>query len=301
MMSLLPEVVAQDNNRCGEGPIWDAERRRLIWTDIESALVYQSFPANGEKSVLSRGLSVAGIALDRSGALVFAGATGLHVWRSPQDCRTLADQFEGEPLAFNDLIAGPQGRVYAGTVYWGADGMEKPGKLYLFGRTSRARVVEEGILLANGLGFSPDDRTLYFTDSAARTLYAYDVEPATGDLSNRSTFVRVPAEEGIPDGLTVDSEGFVWSAQWYGAQIVRYDPDGQVERRIPMPVTQVSSVGFGGDDLMDLYITTAGESWPSPLAPKGYDFNATNSGGSLYRVRLDVPGKPEHLADLGGA
>jgi sugar lactone lactonase YvrE len=300
-MPAVPEVVAQDNNRCGEGPIWDAERRRLLWTDIESALVYQLFPANGEKSVLSRNLSVAGIAPDRSGALVFAGATGLHLWRGPDDCRTLAQEFEGETLTFNDLVAGPHGRIYAGTVYWGADGMEKPGTLYLFSPTGSVRVVEEGILLANGLGFSPDNRTLYFTDSAARAIYAYDVESASGSLSNRRVFVRVPDEEGIPDGLTVDSEGFVWSAQWYGAQVVRYDPDGRVERRIPMPVTQVSSVGFGGDDLRDLYITTAGESWPSPLAPNGYDFGSSNIGGSLYRVRLDTPGKQEHLADLGGA
>jgi sugar lactone lactonase YvrE len=293
------EVVAQDDNRCGEGPIWDAERRRLIWSDIESSLVYQFFPANGEKSVLSRGLMVAGIALDRSGALVFAGDTGLHLWRAPDDCRTLAREFEGEPFFFNDITADPQSRVYAGTAYWGPDGMEKPGKLVLFDCGGSIRVVEDGIKLANGLGFSPDNRTLYFTDSAARTIYAYDADPATGALANRRTFVRVPDDEGLPDGLTVDSEGFVWSAQWYGAQVVRYDPDGAVERRIPMPVTQVSSVGFGGDDLMDLYITTAGESWLSPLAPPGYEFDASNIGGSLYRVRLEVPGKTGHFADLG--
>src|SRR5207253_6018006 len=129
----------------------------------------------------------------------------------------------------------------------------------------------------------------------------YGVQPDTGALSNRRVFVQVPADEGIPDGLTVDSEGYVWSAQWYGSQVVRYDPDGAVERRITMPVTQVSSVGFGGDDLTDLYITTAGESWPSPLAPTDYDFNAPNIGGSLYRARLEIHGKPEHHAHLAGS
>src|SRR5207247_7061215 len=136
--------------------------------------------------------------------------------------------------------------------------------------------VEEGVELANGLGFSPDNRTLYFTDSAARKIYAYDVQPETGRLSNRRIFASVTADEGLPDGLTVDAEGFVWSAQWYGSQVVRYDPDGKVERRIAMPITQVSSVAFGGENLTDLYITSAGGSWASQLAPPGYNFDAPN-------------------------
>src|SRR5215212_7739234 len=187
-MNAQLEIVAQDNNRCGEGPIWDAARRRLIWTDNASSLVYQLVPATGEKSVLSRGLTVGGIALDRSGALVFAGDTGLQLWRGPDDCRTLATEYEGESFFFNDILGAPQGRLYAGTLYWGEDGMEKPGKLFLFERGGGVRVVEEGIELANGLGFSPDNRTLYFTDSAARKIYAYDVQLETGALSNRRVF-----------------------------------------------------------------------------------------------------------------
>jgi sugar lactone lactonase YvrE len=297
-MSAGLEIIAQDDNRCGEGPIWDAARRRLLWTDIESAITYQFIPSTGEKTVLSEGLMVAGIALNRSGELVFAGSGGLHLWRGPGDYRTLATEHEGESFYFNDIIADPQGRVYAGTVYWGPDGMEKTGKLYRFEKGGRCRVVEEGVLLANGLGFSPDNRTLYFTDSAARRIYAYDARPESGELSNRRVFVQVPSDEGLPDGMTVDGDGFVWSAQWYGSQVVRYDPEGKVERRVPMPVTQVSSVAFGGDDLTDLYITSAGDSWPSDQAPPGYDFNAPNIGGSLYRLRPGLQGKPEHLADL---
>lgn len=299
-MEYLMETVAQDGNRCGEGPVWDGERGRLIWTDIESGLVYQLFPATGEKSLLSQGLMVAGIALNWTDELVFAGATGLHLWRGQDNYRTLLSEYEGESLCFNDILADPQGRIYAGTLYWGAEGMEKPGKLYLVDTDGAARVVDEGLQLANGLGLSPDDRTLYFADSAARRIYAYDVDPTTGGLSNRRVFVQVPGEEGIPDGLTVDAEGFVWSAQWYGGQVVRYDPDGRVERRIAMPVTQVSSVAFGGPYLTDLYITTAGEPWPSDLAPAGYDFDRANTGGSLYRVRLDIAGRPEHYARLAG-
>jgi D-xylonolactonase len=222
----------------------------------------------------------------------------LHLWRRSDDHRTLLTEHGGETLLFNDIIADAAGRVYAGTLYWDDNGMQKRGKLYLIERDCRARVVDDGIELSNGLGFSPDDRTLYYADSAARVIYAYDVDGATGSLSRKRVFVRVGGDEGIPDGLTVDFQGFVWCAQWYGGQVVRYEPDGRVERRVRLPVTQVASCNFGGDDLLDLYITTAGENWPSRLAPPGYDYARGNFGGGLYRLRLDVPGKPEHLADL---
>jgi D-xylono/L-arabinono-1,4-lactonase len=292
------ETVVQDNNRCGEAPIWDARGQRLVWTDISADLLFDLTPATGTKRILSRGLNVAGIALTGGDDLILAGATGLHLWRGQDDYRTIAAQCDGETFNLNDIIADPQGRVYAGSVYWGAAGMEKLGKLYLFDTDGSVRVVDDGIELANGLGFSPDDRILYFADSTARNIYAYDIDRSTGNLRNKRVVVHVPGDEGIPDGLTVDRAGFIWSAQWYGSQIVRYDPDGQVERRILMPVQQVSSLAFGGPDWTDLYVTSAGESWPSAYAPPGYDFNAPNIGGSLYRIRQDIPGRHEHAAHL---
>lgn len=292
------EIIASDNNLCGEGPIWDGSKRRLIWTDISSSLVYQFFPDTGAKDIINRNLMVAGIARNRDGALILAGATGIHHWRGQDDYRTLVTKHDGEDLYFNDIIADARGRVYAGTVYWGANEMEKPGKLYLLDTDGSVRIADDGIEMSNGLGFSPDNRTLYYADTSARLIYAYDVDARTGALSNKRAFVQVPKTEGIPDGLTVDSQGYVWSAQWYGSQVVRYDPDGKVERRISMPVRQVSSVAFGGADLSDLYVTSAAESWPSKFAPPGYDFNASNIGGSLYRIRLDIQGRAEHLANL---
>lgn len=296
-MSSMLEIIAQDNNLCGEGPIWDSARRRMLWTDIESSLVYQFSPASQEKTIISRELNVAGIALDRSGVLIFAGATGLHLWHKQAEYQTLVADYEGEALLFNDILADPQGRIYAGTAYWGANGLEKPGKLYCIDPAGSVHPVDDGIQLSNGLGFSPDNLTLYYADSAARRIYAYDVDPVIGSLTNKKIFVEVPGDEGIPDGLTVDAEGFVWSAQWYGSQVVRYDPDGKVERRIKMPVKQVSSVGFGGPDLTDLYITTAAAPWPSDLTPSGYEASG-EIGGAFYRIHLDIQGKEEHLANL---
>ncbi len=292
------EIVASDGNRCGEAPHWDHRSGRLIWADIESALVYQLNPANGEKSVISREFPVSGIALNSGGGFVFAGATGLHVWRDPGDYRTLVSGHGGEKLLFNDIIADSKGRIYGGTMYWGATGLEKMGKLYLINCDGSVRIVDEGIQLSNGLGFSPDLRTLYFADSAARRIYAYPVNVETGELSCKRVFVELPSADGIPDGLTVDAEGFVWCACWYGAQVVRYDPEGRPERRIPMPARQVSSLAFGGLDFGELYITSAADSWRSQLAPHGYDFDASNMGGALYRVRTGIRGRPEHQANF---
>lgn len=293
------EVVADDGNLCGEAPLWDDRAGRLIWVDHPSELVYELSPATGRKQVLSRGLMAAGLALTEGNALILAGAGGLHLWRGPDDYQTLATEHEGEPFHFNDILAAPHGRLYAGTYYWGPQGMEKPGKLYLFDANGSVRIADEGFEVANGLGLSPDDRTLYFADSTVRRIYAYDVDTSTGTLSNRRTFVQVPADEGIPDGLTVDREGYIWSAQWYGGQIVRYDPDGKVERRIPLPVRQISSLVFGGPDWTDIYVTTAGRSWEGPYAPPGYDFSARNIGGALYRIRQDIPGRPEYRTRFG--
>jgi D-xylonolactonase len=291
-----PEAVVEGGDRCGEGPIWEPAGRRLVWNDLSSNLVFEFVPATGRRRVLSRDLRVSGIALRGGGGFVFAGSGGIHVWEEGVPPRTLHTHHGGEALCFNDIRADRRGRVYAGTVYWGAAGMERTGKLFV-AEPGGLRVVDEGIELSNGLAFSPDGRTLYFADSAARRIYSYDVRVETGDLTRRRVFVQVPPEEGLPDGLTVDREGFVWCAQWYGAQVVRYDPEGRVERRIPMPVTQVSSVAFGGEGLDDLYVTTAAEPWPSSLAPPGYDPQAP-TGGALYRVRAGVQGLPEPPACL---
>jgi sugar lactone lactonase YvrE len=155
-------------------------------------------------------------------------------------------------------------------------------------RDGTDHVVDEGFHLANGLAFSPDAKLLYFTDSAARRIYAYDYDQKTGEVRNRRVLVQVPDHEGLPDGLTVDAEGFLWSARWYGSCVIRYNPDGKVERSIMTPAKQTSSVMFGGPDLTDLFISSAARSEPMPVMPKGYDATSGkgNSISILYSCRV---------------
>jgi len=198
----------------------------------------------------------------------------------------------------NDAIADPEGRFFAGSWFYDPTKEYELGKLIRVDTDGSAHVVDDGIHLANGLAFSPDGTTLYFTDSAARRIYAYDYDRSTGNIQNRRVIVQVPASEGLPDGLTVDAAGFLWSAQWYGSCVVRYDPDGKVERRIEVPAKQTSSVAFGGEELTDIFITSAAKSEPMPVMPEGYDAVSGYFGGRLYRVNLGIAGKTDYRANI---
>ena len=142
----------------------------------------------------------------------------------------------------------------------------------------------------NGLGFTPDLKHLYYTDSFARTIYIFDYDQKSGEISNRCVFVQVPEEDGLPDGLTVDSMGYIWSARWDGSSIVRYTPEGKLDRRIPSPAKKITSLVFGGEDLREIYITSAGgENKPAEGA----------AAGALFRLRQEISGRPEFCSRIG--
>ncbi|MDA8218356.1 MAG: SMP-30/gluconolactonase/LRE family protein, partial [Dehalococcoidales bacterium] len=140
---------------------------------------------------------------------------------------------------------------------------------------------------ANGLAFTPDHRQLYLTDTLQRAIYRFDYDADAGTIRNRRVFARVAQTDGLPDGLTVDAEACIWSARWGGGCLVRYLPDGRVDRRLPMPARKVTSLTFGGDSLMDIYVTTAG----------GDDREANGpAAGALLRLRLGIRGLPEFVS-----
>lgn len=294
-----PEVVADEGNRCGECPCWDAAAGRLLWVDNVTGDLFAHLPATGATTRLATGIPVNAVAVNHDGRLVIAGAEGIFLLDAAGGRQRVIAEHDGEPLVFNDITVGPGGSIYGGTFHWGADGMERHGRLLVIRGDGTATVLDDGILLSNGLGFAPDGRTLYFTDTMARKIYRYDVDPATGLVGDRRVFVDVPTTEGLPDGLAVDAAGFVWSAQWYAGAVLRYDPAGRVERRLAVPAQQVSSVAFGGPDLADLYITSAGEYWPSDHQPPAFDPTGP-MGGPLYRCRPGVRGQPARRAAFKG-
>jgi D-xylonolactonase len=171
------------------------------------------------------------------------------------------------------------------------------GRIYSVNAGGNVTILDEGFHLPNGIAFSPDNKYVYITETVLRTIYRYDYDLDSGNVSNRKDFIKISEDDGIPDGMTVDAEGYIWSALWYGSCVVRYDPDGAEERRIDVPSGQTSSVMFGGKDLTDLYVTSAAEVVRLSAAPAGYDFDAPHNG-SLYRFCTDIKGLPEHCAAI---
>jgi sugar lactone lactonase YvrE len=145
------------------------------------------------------------------------------------------------------------------------------------------------------MGFSPSLNKFYLVDSIPRNIYEYDYDIHTGDISNKKVLITLDRDDGLPDGMTVDAEGFIWVARWFGNGLSRYDPDGKLEREIEIPAAQVSSLTFGGNDYNEIFVTSAAVQWKTSLAPQHHNFSS-HRGGGIYRIIQDIPGKPEYQA-----
>jgi sugar lactone lactonase YvrE len=262
--------------------VWDASTNSLLWVDIVSGTINTATLGDGEPRVISLPTMVGAAVPRTSGGFVAATAEGFAEVAEDGTWRTRVELLPaGERM--NDAKCDPSGRLWAGS-----NEMEfEPGRgaLHVL-RTDWTTVeVVSGLALPNGLGWSPDGRTFYLVDTMAGELNAFDV-PADGSptLANRRVVTRFSGE-GLPDGLTVDSEGCLWVAMWGGARLVRISPDGDVLAEIPVPVAQPSSCTFGGPGLDVLYVTTARE---------GLDIaDDDDSAGSILAVYgLGVTGQP---------
>ncbi|MGH9327432.1 MAG: SMP-30/gluconolactonase/LRE family protein [Terriglobia bacterium] len=296
MTNLKP--IADYGDLCGEGPIWDTQQNSLYWTDCVGLKFYRYDWGSKDSAAIKDDLQISGCALNAGGGFVITNDSGIWLWDGSGELRLIADHVEGAECRMNDCIADPSGRLIAGSNFYDPAKDYPLGKLISVETDGSARILDEGFHLSNGLGFSPDRQTLYFTDSVARLIFAYDYNTDLGTAKNRRVFVRVTGNEGLPDGLTVDADGFVWSAQWYGSCLVRYDPDGKVERRFGTPAKQTSSLAFGGSELTDIFITSAARSERMPVMPAGYDPESGYFGGALFHINLGIAGKPEFKTNI---
>ena len=288
------ELIADYQDLCGECPVWDVRTGTLYWTDNTGNRLYRYRPASGAHEIVLEKFQVCGFRMNEGGGFTLINHGGVWRWDGAGEPRLITSEVDGARLRLNDCTADAAGRLLTGSNFYDVSGDYERGKLFSVGTDGRVTVLDEGFELTNGIAFSLDSKTMYFTDSTARRIYAYDYDLSTGAARSRRVLVAVPNDEGVPDGLTVDAEGFLWSAQWYGSAVVRYDPDGKVERRIQTPAKQTSCACFGGADLGDLYITTAARSEPMPVMPPGYDAVHGLFGGALYRTRPGVRGLPAY-------
>ena len=285
-MSDLEHLLAVQNE-LGEGPVWDAEDQVLYWVDIYGQTFYRFSPATGELRKVEVGVQVGALAPRISGGLVMATQRGFALWDEPSEALTfLTDPEADQPeTRFNDGAVDPAGRFWAGTMLEGSKDWDRaPGNLYRLDPDHTLSRMDTGFVISNGIGWSPDSKTMYFTDSPRQVIYAYDYDLLTGAIENRRPFIQTPGEASVPDGLTVDREGCIWSARWGGWRIIRYDPQGKKEREISLPVQYPTSCTFGGPALDEVYITSASTELSAqkrvqqPLA------------GDLFRIKPGIKG-----------
>jgi sugar lactone lactonase YvrE len=271
----------------GEGPHWSPRDERLYFVDILAPAVLTGDPATGTY-VATPVPELIGFVVPRERGGFVAGMHGeLRGLELPGGATTVLARPEADHPGnrFNDGKCDRRGRLWAGTL--AIDTTPGQGRLWRLDGEGRLTEMDRGFHVANGLGWSPDDKTFYFTDTAKHTIYAYDFDIESGDIANRRVFVRVPDEEGRPDGLTVDTEGFVWSAHWDGWCITRYDPDGKVERVINLPVPRPTSCVFGGPDLTSLYVTSA------RIRLSAAQLADAPLSGSVFAIDTGIKGLPE--------
>jgi len=266
-----------------EGPRTD-EQNRLYYSDIHGGGVFRRSPDGKIETLIPERKSVGGIALNRGGGLIVTGATLAHWDEKTGRIRDLFAQWEGKPLfGLNDLTIDDEGSIWSGT--FGCDiskfdfkSKPPPGSLFRIDPPGTITKLWEGIEVTNGLGFSKDRKLLYHSDSTTRAVWAYDVRPDRTVAGDRRLFAKLP--EGMPDGLTVDSEGGVWVAVVAGpGEVVRFKNNGTLDQRIKVPAKTVTSVAFGGPDMCDLYVVTSNN-------------DNRELKGTVFRTRTEVAGLP---------
>lgn len=286
------ESVADYACRCGEGPLWHPAERRVYWVDIPAGRLFRLDPATGAHEAVYHDRPIGGFTLQADGALLlFRDRGNVAVWRDGRVRHTVIDAVpELAATRFNDVCADPEGGVFCGTM--SAPGLS--GRLYRLDPGGQLTLLGDGYGTPNGMGFSPDGRTLYFNDSGTSrpVTYAFDYDRATGALANRRVFrdALASGDPGKPDGLAVDAAGCVWTGRWDGSALLRFTPDGARAESIPFPVRKISSLCFAGDDLRDIYATSAGG-----------DHRDTDGAraGTLFRLRgADAPGLPRNVSRI---
>lgn len=299
MHATSPDItlaVAQPS-ALGESPMWHPREQVLYYCDIDGRRVNRYNPATGDLSHWDLESEVASLAPMLDGGLMLAARDGL--WRL--DVRTgrraalARPPYSPQTERFNDGKCDPQGRFWVGTLYEPRDAAR--AALYCFDR-GRLTKQADGVTTSNGLAWSPDGRTMYWSDTRAHVIYAFDFDASEGSLSGRRVFHRFapkPADAtlagygGRPDGAAVDVAGNYWVAMFEGQRLLCLAPSGQLLREVPLPVRCPTMPCFGGADLKTLYIATARMNRPtSELAQQPW-------AGCVLSMRVDVPGLPAHL------
>lgn len=280
--------------RCdlGEGPLWHAPSASLWWVDIRARNLHRWWPSTGGHQIYVMPASIGSFAFRRGGGLLVALQTGFHFYDAADGALTPVAAPETHlPLnRMNDGKTDRDGRFWCGSMQDG--GAVASGALYRVDPDGRVSKLLDAIRVPNALSFSPDGRTMYFTDTREGVIRAYPYDRATGALGPMRVLAPAGHAPGFPDGATVDSDGCVWSARYAGGCVARITPDGRVDRLVRVPAGQVTACAFGGPALDTLYVTTAYQRMTAEQRA------AEPLAGALFALNVGAKGLPE--ADFAG-
>jgi len=282
----------------GESPFWHPDERALYWCDIPGKRLNRYAPQGMRLQTWDFQCEPASCAPMLGGGLLIAMRDGLWRFDTATGQRTLLAEPPYDPVKerFNDGKADPLGRFWVGTIYEPRD--PPLAALYRWDGAELTRIAD-GITTSNGLGWSPDGRTMYWTDTKAHAIDAFDFDLQQGTVSRRREFARYDVKQpgqplssygGRPDGAAVDSEGAYWVAMFEGQRLLRLSSSGEVLLEVPLPVRCPTMPCFGDDDLRTLYITTSRENRPAD------ELAAQPLAGSVLKMRIEVPGLPIRFA-----
>ncbi|MDF1774486.1 MAG: SMP-30/gluconolactonase/LRE family protein [Rhizobiaceae bacterium] len=281
------KCVVDAGAQLGEGTVWDPANGVLWWIDIWGQLIHRYNPQTGVDETWQAPKYLGCLGLRKSGGLVVTMADGFHFF-DPETGRfePICDPESHLPdTRFNDGKCDRQGRFWSGTMFEvPGQPIEFTGALYRMDADLSVHRVIEGIGCSNGLAWSPDSRIMYFSDSHAGAVWAYDFDAATGAIENRRTFIDMSVTGGVADGATVDAEGCYWVTIPVTGKVCRYDPDGRLMQTIEMPTDLPTCCEFGGKDLDILYVTTA------VLRRPPEHFVGQKHPGGLFAVDVGVKG-----------
>ncbi len=250
-----PEPIPGTVCFLGESPVWDPRSARLRWVDLVGGVLHHTDVTSGSDQAVDAGAATGFVVLTQDGIAYGRGSTV--VIAEGEAVHTCADLDPSGAMRINDSQVAPGGWLFCGTMALDREKRAGSAALIRVGRDGSLEVVTEGLSIGNGMGWSPDGRTMYHVDSPTRRVDRYDFDPATGAATNRRPAFSTESIGGIPDGLAVDTEGRIWLAHFGTPFVVCTDEDGHEITRITLPVANVTSCAFGGEDLSTLFVTTS--------------------------------------------
>ena len=278
------ELLVDAKAITGEGPIWDDAQQKLLWVDIEGQVLYVYDPADGSNRRYDVGQIVGTVVPRYAHEVMLAVYDGFASYNlDTQQLQLIANPEADKPNnRFNDGKCDPAGRFWAGTMAF--TNQTNEGALYCLDTDFSVNKKIGDVGISNGITWSLDHKTMYYIDSIARNVRAYDYDIDTGTICNEKILIEVPAEMGIPDGMTIDEAGMLWIAQFHGSRVCRWNPHtGDILQTIRLPASCITACAFGGKELDTLYITSAALAPGIPDEPLA---------GGLFAVKPGVRGVP---------